>query len=60
VPLPFDYAYCGLYLGQGWRFLAGHWYLTLFYAVPWLILLPMGLWLARQPEPHALKGSDRA
>lgn len=43
-----DYVYCGLYLGHGWRFLAGYWYLTVFYIVPWLIFLPVSYLLTRQ------------
>lgn len=42
VPLMLlDYAYCGLYLGHGWSFLLTYWYLTAFYVIPWLILLPI-------------------
>lgn len=49
VPLlVFDYLYCGLYLGIGWRFLAGYWYLTVFYFIPWLILVPTSHLRARE------------
>jgi hypothetical protein len=48
VPLAvFDYLYCGWYLGQGWRFLAGYWYLSVYYVIPWLVFVPIGIWLGR-------------
>jgi hypothetical protein len=37
-----DYAYCGIYLGHGLAFLFRYWYLTVYYIVPWLILIPIG------------------
>ena len=43
LPLMFlDYAYCGVYLGYGLGFLTRYWYLTVYYFVPWLILVPIG------------------
>ena len=42
-----DYLYCGLFLGHGWEFLRRFWYLTVYYVIPWLIFVPIGLWLAR-------------
>ncbi len=53
--LPFamlDYLYCGLLLGHGWAFLGRYWYLTVYYVIPWLIFLPIGVRLAR-PRPAA-------
>lgn len=44
----YDYAYCGLHLGRGLGFLAGYWYLTVYYVVPWSLLLPMAAWLDRR------------
>ena len=41
VPLAlYDWLYCGLYLGHGIQFLTRYWYLTVYYAIPW-ILLPL-------------------
>jgi len=45
-----DYWYCGLYLGQGWAFLVRYWYLTVYYAIPWLIFVPISHWLTRHPD----------
>lgn len=42
-----DYLYCGLYLSHGWHFLVDYWYLTAFYVLPWLILVPIAWVLAR-------------
>jgi hypothetical protein len=44
VPLAvYDYVYCGLILGAGLRFLWEYWYLTVYYAIPWL-LAPVLVW----------------
>jgi hypothetical protein len=43
-----DASYCGLYLGHGTAFFRQYWYLTIFYAVPWALYVPMGLWAARR------------
>lgn len=48
VPLlALDYAYCGLFLGHGWSFLAPYWYLTAFHVIPWLVFVPVGFRMAR-------------
>lgn len=48
VPLAIlDYLYCGWYLGQGWRFLVSCWYLTVYYVVPWLVFVSIGMRLDR-------------
>jgi hypothetical protein len=36
-----DYAYCGLWLGEGIGFVATYWYLTAFYFIPWIVWMPM-------------------
>ncbi len=37
VPLLlYDFAYCGLFLGDGVSFLSKYWYVTVYYIVPWL------------------------
>jgi hypothetical protein len=39
VPLAaYDSAYCGVYLGHGWAFFWRYWYLTAYYAIPWLVV----------------------
>ncbi len=46
--LPFavlDTLYCALYLGHGASFLRTYWYLTIFYATPWLTFVPTALLL---------------
>jgi hypothetical protein len=48
IPLAaLDYLYCGLHLGHGWSFLGTYWYLTVFYAIPWLVFVPVAYGLAR-------------
>ncbi len=39
-----DWLYCGVYLGEGAGYFAKYWYLTVFYFVPWVLFIPMGLW----------------
>jgi hypothetical protein len=49
VPLfVYDYLFCGLYLGNGAKFLVKYWYLTVYYILPWIIFLPAGWILQRQ------------
>lgn len=36
--LVYDWVYLGLHQGRGASFLVSHWYLTMFYLVPWLTL----------------------
>lgn len=39
VPIAiYDWLYCGIYLGHGIAFLGRSWYLTVYYAIPWLLL----------------------
>jgi len=33
----YDWLYCGLWLGHGIRFVWEFWYLTVYYAIPWLL-----------------------
>lgn len=45
VPLfGYDYLYLALHQRRGWSFLISHWYLTVFYVIPWL-LMPMVAWV---------------
>ncbi len=40
VPLfIYDLLYCGWYLGNGIHFLAKYWYITVYYIVPWIMLI---------------------
>jgi hypothetical protein len=49
VPLFFyDLAYCGLWLGHGLRFVVTYWWLTAYYAVPWVVLPATAWWLDRR------------
>lgn len=36
--LVYDWLYLGLHQGRGASFLVSHWYLTIFYIVPWMTL----------------------
>lgn len=48
VPLAvYDWLYCGLYLGHGVQFISSYWYLTVYYAIPWVLLPLMALLLNR-------------
>ena len=40
VPLSiYDWFYCGVYRGYGLNFLIEFWYLTVFYIIPWFLLI---------------------
>ena len=43
-----DWLYCGIYLGEGAGYFAKYWYLTVFYFVPWMLFLPMGVVLEKK------------
>lgn len=48
VPLAvYDWLYCGLVLGRGIGFIWEFWYLTVYYAIPWLLAPPMALLVNR-------------
>ena len=48
VPLAvYDWLYCGLYLGHGVQFISRYWYLTVYYAIPWVLLPVTALLLDR-------------
>lgn len=48
VPLAvYDWLYCGLYLRHGVQFLSKYWYLTVYYAIPWVLLPLIALLLNR-------------
>lgn len=39
VPLfLYDWLYCGVYLDHGMGFLTKYWHLTVYYAIPWIVL----------------------
>ena len=55
VPLAFyDWLYCGLYLGHGIQFIFKYWYLTVYYAIPW-VLLPLVALLLNRSRPGQLE-----
>ena len=48
VPLAlYDWLYCGLYLGHGIQFVFKYWYLSVYYAIPWVLLPLVALLLNR-------------
>ena len=48
VPLAiYDWLYCGLNLGHGVQFITRYWYLSVYYAIPWVLLPLMALLLNR-------------
>lgn len=54
VPLAlYDYVYCGLILDAGIRFLWQYWYLTVYYAIPWL-MAPALVWMIDRGRPEAV------
>ena len=49
VPLAiYDWLYCGVYLGHGLQFLSRFWYLSVYYAIPWVVLPTVALMLNRR------------
>jgi len=49
VPLfLYDLLYCGLLLGHGLGFVVPYWYLTAYYAVPWVLFPATAAWLERR------------
>ena len=53
----YDWLYCGLYLGHGMRLLSTFWYLSVYYAVPWIVLpliaIVLGHERSKQSGRHA-------
>lgn len=48
IPLAvYDWLYCGFYLGHGVQFISRYWYLTVYYAIPWILLPLMAVLLNR-------------
>ncbi len=46
VPLAiYDWLYCGIYLGHGMGFIGRFWYLSVYYAIPWIVfpLIAVGI-----------------
>jgi hypothetical protein len=53
VPLAvYDFVYCGLILGFGFRFLVNFWYLTVYYVIPW-VLAPAIVWWTNRGADHS-------
>jgi hypothetical protein len=48
-----DAWYCGMYLGHGTSYLWKYWYLTVFYATPWLTFMATAALLGRVEKPTA-------
>jgi hypothetical protein len=48
VPLAiYDWLYCGVYLGHGVQSFTRYWYLTVYYAIPWVVMPLVALVLNR-------------
>lgn len=48
VPLlVYDYLYLAVHQSRGWSFLVSHWYLTIFYVIPWAVV-PLANWRAQK------------
>lgn len=41
----YDYLYCGIYLGNGLKFIIPYWYLSIYYIIPWLMVPFTAIWL---------------
>jgi hypothetical protein len=55
VPLAlYDWLYCGLYLGHGIQFISRYWYLSVYYAIPW-VLLPLVALLLNRTRPGQME-----
>jgi hypothetical protein len=55
VPLfVYDWLYCGIHLGHGLAFVGRYWYLTTYYAVPWILLPATAWWLDRVDAARAV------
>ena len=53
VPLAmYDWLYCGIYLGHGAGFIGRFWYLSVYYAIPWIVfpLIAVGIRSDRSRE----------
>ena len=44
----YDWLYCGVHLGHGMQFLSRFWYLSVYYAIPWVVLPTVALMLNRR------------
>ncbi len=44
----YDWLYCGVYLGHGTSFVTRYWYLSVYYAIPWVLLPAVALMLDRR------------
>jgi hypothetical protein len=46
----YDYIYCGMYLGDGMKFLTKYWYLTIFYIIPWIMVPLTAAWIENRAK----------
>jgi hypothetical protein len=57
VPLAiYDWLYCGVYLGHGIKFLSRFWYLSVYYAIPWVLMPGVALMLDRRSSRASRHG----
>lgn len=58
VPLAvYDWLYCGFFLGYGMRFFTIYWYLTVYYAIPWIVLPLIAYLLNRGVQADRRRGA---
>jgi hypothetical protein len=55
----YDFIYAGIYLGNGITFLWSYWYLTVYYALPWVLFPPTGLLIERKRHVTTAKRVTR-
>jgi len=59
VPLIlYDYLYIAVHLKLGFSFFKSHWYLIVFYIIPWVVLPFVGAFIARQYSANNHKKYD--
>jgi hypothetical protein len=46
----YDYIYCGIYLGNGMKFLTKYWYLTIYYVIPWIMVPFTAVWIENRAK----------
>jgi hypothetical protein len=61
VPLAmYDWLYCGLYRGYGLSFFVEFWYLTVYYFIPWILLLVSAVVLNNADSKSTTDNSHKA
>ena len=55
----YDVLYVGIYLGQGISFLKTHWYVTVYYILPWLLFPPTGWVIDQRRRPNVAQSNSK-